>query len=469
MTLRFNFRGVGGSDGGYGDFDGRVRRRARRGGVSSPGAPRPARIILAGYSFGAVVALRVGVAHPGVERLVAIAPPLAVMPLDFLGDCRNGQAASGRRPRPVLPGRRPSPPPRIAAAEGVRALGGADHFLAGFEGEAAEHVVRFAGSPRRVPAMRVSLAPAPASAQRPLAPFASPAIRWSRSAAATADGAVLFAKNSDRPAAEPSRWCSSRRGATRPARALRCQYIEIPQVAETARLIGSRPYWLWGFEHGLNEHGVAIGNHTVFSKDPLGGRGLIGMDLVRLGLERGAQRRAGGRGDRGAGRGARAGRLGLRRQGLAVPQLVPDRRPRARPICSRPPTAAGRVRRVRDVGSASNHLSIGADWDALAERHHRARDRAAAGGRRRAPAASTSPPPIATPALAPEVISSGRHRRTCELLAAGARHADAGASARRAARSLRRPRPPPGAQRPTTSATSPSACTPIRSAPPPPA
>src|SRR4029450_115827 len=71
-----------------------------------------------------------------------------------------------------------------------------------------------------------------------------------------------------------------------PGTRVRCQYIEIAQARETARVIGSRPYWLWGLEDGFDEHGVAIGNHTVFSKDSLSGRGLLGMDLVRLGLER---------------------------------------------------------------------------------------------------------------------------------------------------------------------------------------
>jgi dipeptidase len=58
-------------------------------------------------------------------------------------------------------------------------------------------------------------------------------------------------------------------------------------VAETAALVGSQPYWLWGLEHGVNEHRVAIGNETVYCKEPLGREGLLGMDLVRLGLERG--------------------------------------------------------------------------------------------------------------------------------------------------------------------------------------
>jgi dipeptidase len=73
---------------------------------------------------------------------------------------------------------------------------------------------------------------------------------------------------------------------------LHCTHIDIDQVAESYRVMGHSPAWCWGFEHGVNEHGVAIGNHATWSREPLEQEpGLIGMDLVRLGLERGRNAR----------------------------------------------------------------------------------------------------------------------------------------------------------------------------------
>ena len=101
-----------------------------------------------------------------------------------------------------------------------------------------------------------------------------------------------FAKSSDRPVDEAQVVEAHERRP--PGGTVRAQYVALPDTGAAA-VLGSRPTWLWGFEMGLNEHGVAIGNERVYTM--LDDRAaepdhLIGMDLVRLALER-----AGGRPD----------------------------------------------------------------------------------------------------------------------------------------------------------------------------
>ena len=92
-------------------------------------------------------------------------------------------------------------------------------------------------------------------------------------------GPVWFAKNSDR---EPSE-----------AQFLECHEANanaegipegLPEAHGHARVLMSRPAWLWGCEMGVNEHGVAIGNEAVFTKLSLGKVGYTGMDFQRVAL-----------------------------------------------------------------------------------------------------------------------------------------------------------------------------------------
>jgi secernin len=113
----------------------------------------------------------------------------------------------------------------------------------------------------------------------------------------TGDG-VLFAKNSDRDPneAQTLRWYAA--GEHPPGSTVACTWSTIAQARRTHAVLLSQPWWMWGAEMGANERGVVIGNEAVFTRRT--GRGsrrtgdgdtpLLGMDLLRLGLERGATR-----------------------------------------------------------------------------------------------------------------------------------------------------------------------------------
>jgi len=105
----------------------------------------------------------------------------------------------------------------------------------------------------------------------------------------TGSGISIFGKNSDREADE-TQLVVSVPSQTYPGKEeLRCTYLTIPQAGRTFAMVLSKPFWLWGAEMGVNEKGVAIGNEALFTRvQPEKTPGLIGMDLLRLALERSA-------------------------------------------------------------------------------------------------------------------------------------------------------------------------------------
>jgi secernin len=106
---------------------------------------------------------------------------------------------------------------------------------------------------------------------------------------ATAGRITLFGKNSDRERNEAQAVERFPRAEHAAGTNLRCTYIDIPQARRTHAVLLCRPFWMWGAEMGANEHGVVIGNEAVHARlGPAEESALLGMDLLRLGLERGA-------------------------------------------------------------------------------------------------------------------------------------------------------------------------------------
>lgn len=102
---------------------------------------------------------------------------------------------------------------------------------------------------------------------------------------------TLFGKNSDREPEEPQYVVRHNPVDNDKTAKVKTTWIEIPQTADRYGIILSKPSWIWGAEMGANDQGVVIGNTAVFTKVQEKEDGLIGMDLLRLGLERSASAR----------------------------------------------------------------------------------------------------------------------------------------------------------------------------------
>jgi secernin len=103
---------------------------------------------------------------------------------------------------------------------------------------------------------------------------------------ASADNALYLAKNSNRNPGE----CQPVIALPPVKRSLEtrldCTYITIAQAASRHGIVLSKPWWSWGGEMGANDQGVVIACEAVATRNHEPEPGLIGMDLVRLGLER---------------------------------------------------------------------------------------------------------------------------------------------------------------------------------------
>jgi len=108
---------------------------------------------------------------------------------------------------------------------------------------------------------------------------------------ATKGGAVVFGKNSDRPAGEVQEVVYVPAADHAEDSTVQCTYIAVPQALHTHAVVLSKPAWMWGAEMGSNERGLCVGNEAVWTRE-MGPQDhvnkLLGMDLLRLALERAA-------------------------------------------------------------------------------------------------------------------------------------------------------------------------------------
>jgi secernin len=106
----------------------------------------------------------------------------------------------------------------------------------------------------------------------------------------SADGTMMWGKNSNRDNEECMTFRYHQGGKHAAGETVKVSHTEIPQAPVTYSCMGGEPYWAWGGEIEMNEKGVCCGNELIYTKDPIHHEenGLNGHDLNRLAVERGA-------------------------------------------------------------------------------------------------------------------------------------------------------------------------------------
>lgn len=143
-TLRFNFRGVGRSTGQYGEGVGEQEdgRAALSWLAAQPGIDAE-RLFLAGYSFGARVALAVAAADPRVSGFIAVAPPILRDDWPSLESTRGPKILLVGDRDPYAPSDRlTSVVKSLPEPKRLIVLANTDHFFVGQEHPLAQYAVK---------------------------------------------------------------------------------------------------------------------------------------------------------------------------------------------------------------------------------------------------------------------------------------------------------------------------------------
>jgi alpha/beta superfamily hydrolase len=141
-TLRFNFRGVGHSQGSFADGIGELDdARAALLFFSGREEIDPERTGIMGYSFGGMIAFSVGVQSTLVKAMAGISP---VVPPGLLRECSKPTLLIyGTEDDVVPPATIMQEVKNMTVSGNVEAITGADHFWWGYEKKVAERVADF--------------------------------------------------------------------------------------------------------------------------------------------------------------------------------------------------------------------------------------------------------------------------------------------------------------------------------------
>jgi alpha/beta superfamily hydrolase len=144
-TLRFNFRGVGGSGGEHGDGVAEMDDvKAALSFIDRYVGVDSSNIILAGYSFGCWVGLKAAFLEDRPMRLVGVSPPLDIYDFSFLTDeMRPKLLIAGDRDFVCSQKKFQELSENVPEPKRIVLLPGVDHFHFGAEEKVVDSVVEF--------------------------------------------------------------------------------------------------------------------------------------------------------------------------------------------------------------------------------------------------------------------------------------------------------------------------------------
>jgi secernin len=99
---------------------------------------------------------------------------------------------------------------------------------------------------------------------------------------------VIFAKSADCEVNEANALIRLPGQKHVPGEVVRLTHLAIPQSQETYEVLLTKAFWTYGCEIGVNEYGLSMGEEAIYTtKEAIEKKdGVIGPDLMRIGLER---------------------------------------------------------------------------------------------------------------------------------------------------------------------------------------
>jgi hypothetical protein len=144
-ALRFNFRGVGRSQGRFDSGGGELSDAASALDWMQTVNPAASACWIAGYSFGAWIGMQLMMRRPEIGGFIAVAPPAGTLDFSFLAPCpASGLMVHGSRDEVVPADAVEKLAKKLSSQKNVvvsfRAIAGADHYFAAHMAELTEAV-----------------------------------------------------------------------------------------------------------------------------------------------------------------------------------------------------------------------------------------------------------------------------------------------------------------------------------------